>query len=121
MRTWLAIIIGVALLAPSFASAQILSLEQAGKPAFQSASAHPAECSRLRRQVDHFSNMQARAVALEHELWKERLAKHLELLRGMQAARCPQDLPPDSVAEAFKTLMQLAAKGAMTYFSMGAF
>lgn len=119
MRIWLAIVIGAALLAPGIASSQILSSDQAAE--MQAMSAHPAECSRLRRQVDHFTTMHSRAASLQNALWSGRLKTHIETLRGIQAARCPQDLPVDTVAQAFKTMMQLAMKGAVTWFSMGAF
>ena len=64
--------------------------------------------------------MAERAEALENEMWMERLEDHLQLLKGMQAARCPDDVPIDSGAEAFKYLMKLAAKAAVTYFTFGA-
>ena len=119
MRSWLAILVGAAFLTPASASAQMLSSEQAQHPAFQSVSAHPAECSRLRRQVDHFQTMHSRATVLENEFWAERLENHIERLRGLQAARCPGDLPEDEIAKAFAVLMKLAVKGAVTYFTLG--
>lgn len=125
MKVWLAVAAGVLLLAPGIASAQVLGGN--GSPgsapsadAFRSVNAHPAECARLSRQIDHFTMMAARAEALENEMWVERLADHLELLKGMQAARCPNDVPVDSGAEAFKYLVKLAAKAALTYFTFGA-
>jgi hypothetical protein len=81
---------------------------------------HPAECSRLRRQIDQFALMQKRAKALENELWQARLKDHLDLLHGVQAARCPSDVPVDTTGEAFKQLLKLAAKAAITYFTFGA-
>ncbi len=118
MRSVLAIIICTAFLSPSLASAQSLSREQV--QAFQSAPAHPAECARLRRQVDHFIGMQQRAMTLGDEMWQGRVGHHIQMLRAMQAARCPGDLPVDTTAEAFKVLIQLAAKAAVTYFTFGA-
>ncbi len=64
--------------------------------------------------------MLSRADALGNELWKERMGQQLGLLRGMQAARCPNDVPVDTTAEAFAQLMKLAAKGALAYFTFGA-
>ena len=118
MRSLLAIIIGVAFFAPCVADAQSLTPDQV--EAFQAAPAHPAECARLRRQVDHFIGMQQRAHHLDDDMWKGRLGTHIQMLRAMQAARCPQDLPVDTTAEAFKQLLELAAKGALTYFAFGA-
>ena len=118
MRSLIAILIGTVLFAPAIVSAQSLTPEQI--EAFQKAPAHPAECARLRRQVDHYIGMQQRAAALEDEMWIERIGHHVQLLRARQAARCPQDLPVDTTAEAFKQLLELAAKGALTYFTFGA-
>ena len=118
MRSPLALLICMALLVPTVASAQRLSPEQV--EAFQAVPAHPAECSRLRRQVDHYIGMQRRAVALDDEMWEDRVGHHIQMLRAVQAARCPQDLPVDTTAEAFKELLRLATKGALTYFTFGA-
>ncbi len=119
MKVWLAVAVGALWLAPGIASAQ-LGGGGASSDSFRSVNAHPAECARLARQIDHFAMMAARAEALENELWSERMQDHLELLQGMQAARCPDDVPVDSGAEAFKFLVKLAAKAALTYFTFGA-
>jgi len=118
MRSLLALIICTAFLAPSLGWAQSLTADQVA--AFQSAPAHPAECARLRRQVDHYIGMQQRAATLQDEMWQGRLGHHVTMLRAMQAARCPNDLPVDTTAEAFKVLIQIAAKAALTYFTFGA-
>jgi hypothetical protein len=125
MRIWLAVAAGALLLAPGIASAQLLGGE--GSPdsppsadSFRSVNAHPAECARLARQIDYFAMMTERAKALENQLWLERMGQQLELLKGMQAARCPDDVPIDEAAEAFKFLVKLAAKAALTYFTFGA-
>jgi len=125
MKVWLAVAAGVLLLAPGIASAQMFggdgsSGSRPSAESFRSVNAHPAECARLSRQIDHFTMMATRAEALENALWMERMEDHLELLKGMQAARCPSDVPVDSGAEAFKFLVKLAAKAALTYFTFGA-
>jgi len=125
MKVWLAVAAGALLLAPGIASAQLFAEDgSSGSPgsqeSFRRVNAHPAECARLARQIDHFEMMVERAEALENELWTERMEDHLELLKGMQAARCPDDVPVDSGAEAFKYLVKLAAKAALTYFTFGA-
>jgi len=81
----------------------------------------PAECARLRRQIDHFHDMTNRAEALENEMWTERMGDHLALLKGRQAERCPQDVPTDdSTARAFMQLLRVAGEAALTYFTFGA-
>jgi len=115
-----ALVAAVVCLLASVASAQSLSSEQAQDGSFQSVQAHPAECARLRRQIDHFTTMAGRAELLENELWSSRMQEHVTLLRAMQAARCPGDVPVDTTAEAFKQLLELAARGAIAYFTFGA-
>ena len=83
--------------------------------------AGPAECARLRRQIDHFQWMENRAKTLNSELWTDRLEDHLALLRGHQLDRCPQDVPhDDSTAQAFMQLLRVAGAAALTYFTFGA-
>jgi hypothetical protein len=119
MKVWLAVAAGALLLVPGIASAQVLGKDGSAN-SFRSVNAHPAECARLARQIDHFTMMAERAAALENEMWFERMEDHLQLLQGMQAARCPDDVPIDQAAEAFKFLVKLAAKAAITYFTFGA-
>lgn len=109
----------VALAAP-LAGAQTLSAEEAQKHlALRAANAHPAEWSRLRRQIDHVLGMQARAEQLGNDHWAARVGEQANLLRGVQAARCPNDVPVDEASEAFVQLLKIAAKGAATYFTFG--
>lgn len=83
--------------------------------------AGPAECARLRRQIDHFQGMTDRAEALESEMWTQRMGEHVAQLRERQAERCPQDVPTDdSTARAFMQLLRLAGSAALTYFTFGA-
>ena len=106
MKKWLAIAaLAAGLLAPLGANA----------------AAGPAECARLRRQIDHFQRMADRAEALKSDLWTDRLGNHLGMLRGRQLNRCPQDVPrDDSTAKAFMQLLRVAGEAALTYFTFGA-
>lgn len=110
MKQWLAIgALAAGLLAPIGASA--VSAGPAG----------PAECARLRRQIDHFQRMVDRAKALDSDLWTGRIGSHLGMLRGRQLDRCPQDVPrDDSTAKAFMQLLRVAGSAALTYFTFGA-
>jgi hypothetical protein len=118
MKGWLAVAVGALLLLSGSAAAQSLSAENVEE--FRSVQAHPAECARLARQIDHFESMQHRAKELDNQLWIDRTGDHVGMLRGMQAGRCPDDVPVDSTAEAFKQLIALAARAALTYFTFGA-
>lgn len=85
------------------------------------AQAGPAECARLRRQIDHFSRMLDRAEQLETTLWTGRIGNHLGMLRERQVDRCPQDVPnDDSTAKALMQLLRVAGSAALTYFTFGA-
>ena len=123
-RPWLAALLAALVLIPIAVSADVVPAEEAAETLnlrlANNVNAHPAECSRLRRQIDHFTMMRRRAEALESQLWLARTQEHVDLLRGVQAARCPKDVPVDTTAEALKQLLLLAAKGAATYFTMGA-
>jgi hypothetical protein len=123
-RRWLAAALFALALAPLGAAADVVPAEEAAETLnlrlANNVNAHPAECARLRRQIDHFTMMHKRAETLESELWEARTREHVNLLRGVQAARCPKDVPVDTTAEALKQLLLLAAKGAATYFTMGA-
>ena len=85
------------------------------------AQAGPAECARLRRQVDHYSGMVDRAEVLGNQMWAERTQQHVDLLRARQSQSCPEDVPVDKTGEAIAALMKLAGKAALTYFTFGAF
>ena len=121
MKVWFAVAGCLLVLLPGVASAQGLNGKEAQqKLARLSVSAHPAECARLRRQVDHFYGMFERAQAFQNEMWSARLANHIQMLMVMQEARCPGDVRVDETAKAFKQLLKLAAKAAVMYFTFGA-
>lgn len=120
MKLWLAAALGALFLAPLAASAQMLGLESAEEMRQAAVNAHPAECSRLRRQIQHMEMMHSRASTLKNEMWAQRMKDRVNLLRGIQAGRCPSDVPVDTTAEALKMLLKLAAMGAITYFTFGA-
>jgi len=85
--------------------------------------AHPAECARLRKQIDHFEGMADRAEAKGNAMWTERTEQHVSLLRERQQERCPNDVPDDSAKQAFlafMSLLKVAGKAALTYFTFGA-
>ncbi len=85
---------------------------------------HPAECARLRKQIDHFEGMVDRAEAQGNAMWTERTGQHVSLLRERQKLRCPSDVPDDSAMQAFlmfMSLLKVAGQAALTYFTFGAY
>ncbi len=66
MKVWFAVVGCALVLLPGIASAQVVGREEfEQKLSALSASAHPAECARLRRQIDHFYGMFERATAFQ--------------------------------------------------------
>jgi hypothetical protein len=85
--------------------------------------AHPAECARLKRQIDHFEGMVERAEEAGNELWSTRTQQHVDLLRKRQSERCPDDAQDNAAKEAFiafMNLLKVAGQAALTYFTFGA-
>ena len=83
-------------------------------------SVHPAECSQLRRRIDHFTMMMQRAQILENPMWEERMGMQMANLREIQKLRCPKDIPIDTVGIAITHFLKLASRAALTYFTFGA-
>jgi len=84
---------------------------------------HPAECARLRKQIDHFQGMADRAEAQGNAMWTQRTQQHVSRLREIQQNRCPGDVPDDSAKQAFlafMSLLKVAGQAALTYFTFGA-
>lgn len=84
------------------------------------ASAGTVECRRLTRRIEHFTGMAERARELDNEMWEERTEQHLDLLTARRAAHCPEYAKDDSAMRALAALMKLAARAALTYFTLGA-
>ncbi len=82
---------------------------------------NPSECARYRRQINHYQGMAQRAQELDNELWTVRTQEHVGKLLAMQKERCPEDVPVNTTLLAFERMLKLAAKAAVTYFTMGAF
>lgn len=79
------------------------------------------QCALLRRQIAKITKSHHVATRLENEDLTERFEGQILWLRAIQEIRCPQDVPVDNTGEAFKQLLELAARGALTYFTFGAY
>lgn len=91
-------------------------------PAF--ASARPqgsAECRYLSNQIDFFETRVDRARSMGNDIWEERLGGHLAGLEERRDDRCPGYGDSEEAWQALERLIELAAKGAVTFFTMGAF
>lgn len=106
MRLVLALAAILVLLAPAAALAQ---------------AAHPAECRRIAHQLAHFERMQERAETLDNDLWAGRFDRHIGDLEDRQSRVCPEDSAALQAAQQMRDLLRLAAQGALTFFTLGAF
>ena len=80
-----------------------------------------SECRHLTAQVDFFSARLNRAQALDNPIWEARLGRHLNDLIERRATRCPEYGDGAQAMRQLQELMTLAAKGALTFFTMGAY
>jgi hypothetical protein len=106
MRHLVMLLLGIALLSPVGATA---------RPQGSS------ECRYLTSQIEFFETRIERANELRNDLWKNRLGHHLAGLKETRKDRCPGYDDSAVAAQAFQRLVELAAKGALTFFTMGAF
>lgn len=79
-----------------------------------------AECRYLTTQIDFFETRLERAEQLGNELWEERLGQHLDGLEKRREARCPGYSDSEAAWQALERLVQIAARGAVTFFTLGA-
>ncbi|MGH0033116.1 MAG: hypothetical protein ACQGVC_25275 [Myxococcota bacterium] len=80
-----------------------------------------SECRHLTTQIEFFAMRLGRARQLNNDVWEARLENHLDRLIDKRAARCEGYSDSDQAWEAIEKLVELAAKGAVTFFTMGAF
>jgi hypothetical protein len=85
------------------------------------ATASPAECSRLERQLQHFQGMLERAKERDSELWEDRMNLHIARLVNRFEERCPELAAKDDTAQMLAALLKAAGSAALTFFTMGAF
>jgi hypothetical protein len=97
MQKWWILGLLVAWLAPAAATAQ---------------AAGSAECRYL--------TSLERAEQLDNEVWQERIASHVERLSERRREQCPGYGDGDAARAAFTELVDLAARGALSFFTMGA-
>jgi len=105
MRKWLILGLLVAWLVPAAATAQ---------------AAGSAECRYLTTQITHFEGRLERAEQLDNEVWQERMGSHIERLSERRREQCPGYGDGDAARAAFTELVDLAARGALSFFTMGA-
>ncbi len=106
MRRLATLLLGIALLTPGLATARPVG---------------SAECRHLTTQIEYFEGRVAHQKALDNnELWEARLDDHLAALEQKREDRCPGYSDSEEALEFLGRLAQLAAKGAVTFFTLGA-
>jgi len=80
----------------------------------------PLVCRNFDRQIAHYELLRQRAADLDSALWKDRLDTQLGYLNKYRlAAGCPDKTGAAEFARDLKILMELAAMGALHYFTFG--
>ena len=73
MKFLLALVLATVLAAPGIATAQSLTDDQAEDLRRVAMSAHPAECSQLKRRIGHSKGMHQRAQLLQPQQWIDKM------------------------------------------------
>lgn len=82
---------------------------------------NPAICVRLAHQLVHYDSMRQRALKLNNPMWAARFAKHIDRLEDDHARHCPDQAAANKTAQQLRDLLVLAGRGALTFFTLGAF
>jgi hypothetical protein len=81
---------------------------------------NPSECRYLNTQIAFFEARASKAGALDNDLWEDRMQEQIAGLKEQRSKRCPGYSPSEEAMRAFTDLMKIGAKGAATFFTMGA-
>jgi hypothetical protein len=104
MKSALALVFAIALLAPGIAASD------------------PSDCGRLMHRINHFEGMVGRAEAVGRVDWADKTQRHVDLLETQLAERCPAYSARDEQQEAARQmalLLKMAATAAAKFFTMG--
>ncbi len=101
------LLLGIALLTPGLANARPVG---------------SAECRHLTNQIEYFKGRVEHQEALgNNEVWEARLDNHLAALEQKREDRCPGYSDTEEALRFLERLAMIAAKGALTFFTLGAF
>jgi hypothetical protein len=77
-----------------------------------------ARCENIHLQIAHFEAQAKRADELGNDVWKDRFGDHVADLKSQRKA-CPGFSDAEVAARQMRELLKLAARGAVTFFTMG--
>ena len=80
--------------------------------------AYRGQCRRMTKQIAHYARVVDRARERKNELWEEATLQHIGRLSARRARLCPE-YAEKSHGEELVALLRLAAKVAITVFTMG--
>jgi hypothetical protein len=82
----------------------------------------PPQCKYLDKRLAYYEGQLERAKAIESELWETRLEEYVDKLDQFRDdAGCPDNSTvAEEVARTLNKILQAAAQGALTFFTMGA-
>jgi hypothetical protein len=83
------------------------------------ARAESSECRHLNTQISFFEGRMARADELDNGVWQDRFDEPLDELVDRRKQRCPGYSDSEIAAQQMQQLLKLAARGAVTFFTMG--
>jgi len=82
----------------------------------------PPQCKYIDNKMVYYEGQLDRAKALNSELWESRLETHIDALDDFRDGMgCPDNSTvAEEVARTLNKILQAAAQGALTFFTMGA-
>ena len=81
----------------------------------------PAACANLAHQLVHYDTLRERAAEAGNSLWLGRLDRQIGAVEDQLAARCPDEYAAVRDDQQWADLLRLAAQGALTFFTLGAY
>jgi hypothetical protein len=81
----------------------------------------PAQCGQLTRQIEHYEDMAERARLADNQMWIDGMEQHVAVLKKHRKEGCDAFAEDDQAMAAFGQFLKLAAKGAVHYFTFGAY
>jgi len=81
----------------------------------------PAACVNLAHQLVHYDTMRERAADADNGMWLARIDQQIDALESQLSSRCPDEARRVRNDQQLAELLRLAAQGAITFFTMGAY
>lgn len=103
------------------ACALLLAVALAAPAAAGNRSRNPAGCVNIAHQLVHYDTMRARAAKANNALWVGRIDAQIDRLEDQLAMRCPDEAAKARKDKQLAEFLKLAARSALTFFTLGAY